>query len=642
METVNIDSLEKILQVGNISPAEKLYIYDNLSWTYLETDIERAAELARLGLSLSLSQNEWFFAGHFYSHLGFSHYYNSRYDSAMFYFERMLSTAERLKPEHMAEADETEADAFTNIGITYDAQGQLKETIHYYLKGLNIAERENLPNTRELLYANLGRAYYCLKNYDKALYYYQKDIKSCALMNDSSKMGYALLGLSSIHLDRQEYDDALTYATQAHRLAMNHPKATVEDKIYSLQTLAEVHIKGNMDRDRAMEYARTALFYAEKWNSSVHKANSLRQMSLVSLQQGKYDDAEQMALQALAHDSSDVYANALLNEYIAKANIMMGNKNRALEAFDRQINLNRIYSDKNYQAAISEMEIEYETEKKEIQITALQEEKRLMIWLGIAVAAVLLLLLATFFFLWRWTVQKKRLAEKQKELAEQQIKQLEQEKQLTSTQAILDGEIQERTRLARDLHDGLGSMLTGVKFNLESLKGAAKLEGYEATYFNNAMKILNNSLIEMRRVAHHLMPDALVRHSLKVALKDFCDSFPIVEFAWFGSDEPFDSRKMEMMIYRIIHELVNNAFKHSGATKITVSVMREDCYIAFTVYDNGCGIDSDRQTQGMGLKNIRERVASCNGRMELDTGKGKGTEINIEFKTESHDKSNNS
>jgi signal transduction histidine kinase len=83
------------------------------------------------------------------------------------------------------------------------------------------------------------------------------------------------------------------------------------------------------------------------------------------------------------------------------------------------------------------------------------------------------------------------------------------------------------------------------------------------------------------------------------------------------------------MIYRIIHELVNNALKHSGATKITINVMHEKDYIAFTVYDNGCGFDKEIKTQGMGLANIRNRVAACNGNVETYSTAGEGTEISI-------------
>jgi signal transduction histidine kinase len=624
-ENVSTDSLERILLTGNVSTAEKLAIYDELSWTYLETDIERATELARRGLSLAKAQAEWFFTGHFYSHLGFSHYYNSRFDSAMMYFELMLKTAENMKLENPDKADELEADAYTNIGVTYDAQGKLMETVNCYLKGLDIAERKNLTNTRELLYANLGRVYFCLKNNDKALYFYQKDLELCRMLNDSSKMCYAFLGLGDILLERYQYDSALMYATQAHRLAMNHPNATVEIKIYSLQTLAEIHIKGNIDNHKAMEYAGEAFRYAEQWNSPVHRANSLRQMSLVSLKQGEYAAAEQLALQALANDSTDLYANALLNEYIAKANICMGNKDRALAAFDRQIRLNSIYSNKNYHVALTEMEVKYETEKKELQILAVEEEKQVILWMGIAGITILFLGLSTLFFLWRLTVQKRRLAENK-------LRQLEQEKQLVATQAVLDGETQERTRLARDLHDGLGGMLTGVKLNLECMKNGVFLNPTDLKNFNNAMTILNESMVELRRVAHHLMPETLSRFGLKPAIGDFCRSIsPIIVFDWFGDSDRLDT-KLEIVVYRIVHELVNNALKYANASQIIVQIMQEYDRIAFIVQDDGCGFDVLNETAGMGLSNIRTRVASFDGIIQIDSKPDEGTEIHVELK----------
>jgi signal transduction histidine kinase len=175
-------------------------------------------------------------------------------------------------------------------------------------------------------------------------------------------------------------------------------------------------------------------------------------------------------------------------------------------------------------------------------------------------------------------------------------------------------------------------MLTGVKLNLELLKDGVPPEILnELNYYDKAMQILNNSMTEMRRVAHHLMPDTLSRYGLKAALSDFLNDIPAVEFAWFGSDHRLDDQKKEVMIYRIINELINNALRHSGATKICVNVMCESDYIAFTVFDNGCGFDSTAEFKGVGLSNIRERVASCNGRIDIHSKAGEGTEVNIEL-----------
>lgn len=264
---------------------------------------------------------------------------------------------------------------------------------------------------------------------------------------------------------------------------------------------------------------------------------------------------------------------------------------------------------------VEELDIKYETKKKELQITALKNERRLTV----AGAIVLTLVLAVIFFLWRFAIQKRQLAE-------QQVKQLEQEKQLAATQAVLDGEAQERTRLARDLHDGLGSMLTGAKLNLlEMKKEAAGVESFE-----KALGLLDQSMQEMRRVAHHLMPDSLSQYGLKAAVSDFCSALPSVKFAYYGDESRLDT-KLEVMIYRSIHELVNNALKHSGADKIIVQIFKEPDRIDFTVQDNGCGFDPSTETNGMGLQNIRTRIASYNGILNIDSRSGEGTEINVEL-----------
>jgi signal transduction histidine kinase len=283
---------------------------------------------------------------------------------------------------------------------------------------------------------------------------------------------------------------------------------------------------------------------------------------------------------------------------------------------------------------ISAFQIEYETEKKEMQITTLEEEKRLMIWLGIAGGAVLLLALVAFFFLWRWTVQKKRLAENQKELAEQQIKQLEQEKQLIATQAVLDGEVQERIRLARDLHDSLGSILVAAKYNLVDIKQISTLGEKDVNCYNKAVSLLDDSMNEMRRVAHHLMPEPLSRIGLKQSVADFCNTIPIVKFSYYGDEARFDP-KLEIMVYRILHELVSNAMKHAGAKHILVQLVRDEHGIALTVQDDGCGFDLSAESKGMGLRNIRTRVESFKGNLDIDSQPGVGTEINVGLKIES-------
>src|SRR5690606_9484701 len=137
---------------------------------------------------------------------------------------------------------------------------------------------------------------------------------------------------------------------------------------------------------------------------------------------------------------------------------------------------------------------------------------------------------------------------------------------------------------------------------------------------------------------HHMMPESLLRSGLKVSLSDFCTAIPIVRFHYFG-DETRLSGNLEIMIYRCIHELVNNALKHTEATQINVQLVQEENRISFTVQDDGKGYDQQKVTEGMGLQNIRQRVFAFQGKMEIYSSE-QGTEVHVELKltkNEHHD-----
>ena len=326
------------------------------------------------------------------------------------------------------------------------------------------------------------------------------------------------------------------------------------------------------------------------------------------------------------------YSQKTIDSFEALLNMPALDDNELLLVYKKLTNV-YLYSDTEKSLEYARMGVQF-AEKKGFKITALEDEKRLMQWLGISAGVILLLALIASLSLWRCTVQKKRITEQQSQLAKQKIKQLEQEKQLIATQSVLDGETRERARLARDLHDGLGSMLTGVRLNLLEMKKGTTLKYDDVELFDNALELLNQSVHEMRRVAHHLMPDSLSRFGLKPAVRDFCSNLPSVHFAYYGDESRLEPN-LEVMIFRSIHELVNNALKHAVAGKIIVQIIQEPERISFTVQDDGCGFDYSTVTQGMGLQNIRTRIASYKGILSIDSKMGEGTEINVELKIES-------
>jgi signal transduction histidine kinase len=215
-------------------------------------------------------------------------------------------------------------------------------------------------------------------------------------------------------------------------------------------------------------------------------------------------------------------------------------------------------------------------------------------------------------------------------LAEQKVQQLEQEKLTIATQSVLDGETAERSRLARDLHDGLGGMLSAVKLNLFDVKNGVILEADDVSKFNRVVNLLDESMQELRRVAHNMMPESLSRYGLKVALTDFCGNIPNLKFHFYGEENRLEPR-LEVMIYRTIHELVNNALKHASAEVINVQLVQQQDSVTLTVQDNGKGFDPAVAVSGTGLNNIRNRAEMFRGTLDIVSSPGKGTEVSVSF-----------
>jgi signal transduction histidine kinase len=622
-----VDSLEQVLATNPPTGVELSKIYGELTWGYKQSDSKKSMNYARKRISLAEKEGYYNALTDSYHDVAMLFYGASQYDSAHFYYEKALVTNGRIQVgerDMQTDIDDNYAQIYSNMGNLYNIQGKYHAAIEYYTKALKIYEKYGWKESLSIIYMNIGEMHKVMDNYEQAEINFTKSHAIGQEIKDSFIIMYADRDLSGLYLIQKNYDKALEKAEAVRRYIFAHPEEGENEKAFAFNLFARIYLEGYNDMGMAENYLKQALQISDSTLITPReKAVSLALLSSIYLQRNEWRKAEQAALEALATDDT-VPANTLsLYESLAKAYTKLGDSDKAWEYFDKHNALQASWSNKHYQSAIREMEVKYETEKKETNIAALESEKRLMIWLGIAGGAVLLLALTAFFFLWRWTVQKKRLAESQ-------IKQLEQEKQLIATQAVLDGEVQERTRLARDLHDGLGGLLSAARLQFDEMKKDVALNTEETARYDKAIGMLDESMSEMRRVAHHLMPDALSRFGLKTALTDFCNSIPVAEFIYFGNGQRLD-RKMEEVVYRIAHELINNALKHSGASHILVQIVQEADRLALTVEDNGKGFNSEVITAGMGLANVRTRVASFGGTMDMRSSAGSGTETNIEF-----------
>jgi NarL family two-component system sensor histidine kinase LiaS len=204
-------------------------------------------------------------------------------------------------------------------------------------------------------------------------------------------------------------------------------------------------------------------------------------------------------------------------------------------------------------------------------------------------------------------------------------------KNLRIQEALLDGQTLERKRVAAELHDNLGSSLAAINWYLYGMdKGS--LSEKEKNIYEQVHEMIGSAYKEIRNLSHNLLPEELERDGLERALQrlktKLNDNKKIkFDFDIFSIKSRLD-RKIEFELYSIILELTNNILKHSGATLATLVLQKSDSQITVNVTDNGRGIDST-DTKGVGLRNVRSRVESMKGKLDINVRENGGTEVII-------------
>ncbi len=542
---------------------------------------------------------------------------------------------EAIKYHHMAmelaEAigDEDEIILGLNqIGTDYRRIAAYEEATTYHYRALKRCEQyggaPDFALKHKVMSLNgIGNIYLKLNNLNEAESILRRALEGETQLKSYLGMAINYANLGSIFEARQQYDSARVYYERSMEynrransrlgisLCHNHFGRLAEAKGDYVTALREYHAAYSI-----MDKTADRVQWLKACLSIVRVNITIGDMDAAALYLSR---AEETSLKLKANDHLATMYDLKYRYFEKKGDFRQALKNyiTAKCYADSTLNLRNV----NH---INDLRVLYETEKNELKIEAMEERQQFTVWLGIT-GGLLLLLILIFFII------RQRLAVNKRKLAEQQIKQLEQEKQLIATQAVLDGEVQERTRLACDLHDSLGSILAAAKYNLVDIKKISLLGEEDMKRYQKVVSLLDDSMNEMRRVAHHLMPDSLSRIGLKQSVADFCKTIPIVKFSYYGDDTRFNP-KLEVMVYRILHELVTNAIKHAKAESIFVQIVRESDRIAISVQDNGCGFDPTAESKGMGLRNIRARVESCKGNLDIDSQPGKGTGIRVELK----------
>ncbi|MCL2097863.1 MAG: tetratricopeptide repeat protein [Bacteroidales bacterium] len=500
--------------------------------------------------------------------------------------------------------------ALNLIGSAYEIKGIYDSAAYYLYEASRIAEEIKADTLQMSIFTNLGILHFAMKNADEAIKYYRQSLEIAEKLKDSIAITHQLNNIGNAYMTlTSEFEKAVSYFEQCMKISSK----IRHDLAYKVAGINWAMIYNELgEHDKALKEIKHLI---KEYGSNIY-ADYL--LGSIYFKKGNYKEAIHEWKELLRKTLNTREFELTILQNIATVYKHVGNLDSTVVYLEKTYTLRDSLHNQQSVETIQNLKIAYETEKKEAKISNLEKEKQFYTLLGLVLSITLLLVAGIFIF--RHKLHKNR------------IKQLEQEKQLTATQAVLDGEVQERSRIARDLHDGLGSILSVAKYNLADIKKSAVQE-IDVERFDKALSLLDESMREMRRVAHHLMPESLSSLGLKQSAADFCSSVAHVKFNWYGEETRFD-QKMEVMLYRIMHELVNNALKHSGASHILVEIVRYADRVILTVQDNGCGFDPSVEAKGMGLSNIRTRVAAYKGNLLVDAKPEVGTEVNVELRIE--------
>ena len=466
---------------------------------------------------------------------------------------------------------------------------QFDKAVEYFHKSLDIAQQLNDTALIGYNYNNLGQAFYNDHKLDQSLTYYQKSKLLKEALKDDYGIGSAYGNISNVYFDQKKYALALAY---------NDSSLAIRERVNDKKGIATCYLNG---------------------------ANIQLQINNLEVAYAWYQKAIALGTEIDFHEPIIESYSGLSSYYEKK-----GDAPLALEFYKKY----KSASDSIYNADVAEqlhsLQIKFETEKQanRLQEQAFQLSQKNYIIISSLVLLVLVSLLGYSYYRRYRLRQEKKL---QTEIMKQQD---------LSTRAVLKAEEDERERIARELHDGVGQMMSAAKMNLSSFETDLHLQTEKQKIaYGRIVDLVDESCREVRSVSHQMMPNALLKKGLASAISEFVDKIDNrilkVDLYSEGLNERIDSA-VETVLYRVVQECVNNVIKHSGANHLDISLIKDSDGISVTIEDNGKGFDTSNpeKFEGIGLKNIRTRIQYLKGTVDFDSTPGNGTLVAIHVPVE--------
>ncbi len=619
--TINVDSTLNAIE------QQPIELQDSLRNKFIRklksSNMDRAYDLALETLKRTEDRNDSMGIYFTYQTLGLLNNNMGVYDSAVYYDKQAIEMAKKISYE------EGVGIINHNLSSVYSNQGNYVEAIECLMLSTTLFEKYGDFESDVKGYVNMATIHSKLGNDSIADANFHIALFKSHALNDSALLGATYTSYGMYLAQHGQLDSAMKYMKISMRIREKEQR--LEELFWNYNNIGGVYFYQE-DLKNADYYFNKSYELAVRMNAIQGQATALG--NLGSLQNevenyGKALEYHQKALQlGMKSQFTNIVADALDNISMAYEN--QGDYKNALRFKERFM----LYSDSILNTEktkqIAEMQTRFETVKKEkenaelkaenvVKQTELSQEqnarKRNLVFSGIAFLLIVLTFLTIFY--------RRKLNETKR------LEQLEKER----FKAVMDAEENERTRIAKELHDGLGQILSTAKLNVAALEG--NVETDDEILVNNSMQLMDQAVSEVRSISHNLMPVALMKLGVFPAIRELVEKINDSGKVQVLLTEDIKDQKLEtsteVALYRIVQEVIHNMLTHSKATKIQLSIVANERQIDCTISDNGVGFDTSKidQSKGLGWRNIFSRVSLLNGKIKIQSEKGSGTHSEI-------------
>lgn len=583
---------------------------------------------------LAHRQGNFFAEGRAYYDLADIHAnYIPNFDSALVYNQRAQMLFNQIGRQDWATR------ALIAEGNVHMYRGQAKKSLNRLSEAVVRLKKLELDSLLPQTYYLMGAVFVYFDSLGAHVENIQTALRLAKQYQDSVTMAESYMSLCWAYGEEQQVDSLLFAAREALHIALELRDSSliayaymnlgasywelgrISESVQAWEHMVSIKQVTAIDRMRLLFHYASFLFDQKRYRAAIDQ----------------YQQSWEIAQSLRARRMETRILRSLMRSYEA-----LGWYQDAYQKSKLYLELDRQLQEEDLDEIQTDWTLRFETQKKEKEILALRAKSadqdlslarsrakaQQRFWWGLTATLSLVLLGAGFWTSRRSYRQKQLLAEQEASLQQKQLHQLRQDQRFMTLQAMIQGEEFERARLARELHDGIGILLSSLKLGIAQSKPKVNSPFHPE-------RLIDRASSELRRITQNLMPTALQKYGLITAIEDLCDELSFskelqITFQHFGVTSTGDDT-IDLQLYRIVQELLHNVIKHAAATEVLVQFLQRDQRLFITVEDNGKGFDPIvSRKKGQGLRNLQSRVNYLNGQLTIHTQAEKGTTISIE------------